>query len=76
MGKVFKDRLAPTKVVSQDKFWGESPTKDQAVSGNVSMGTSYGVGKNQPIGSHKQTSSDAIPRGCKTMDANDRIPKI
>ena len=76
MKKAFKDRLAPTKVESQDKFWGESPTKDQAMSGTVSMGTSYGVGKNQPVGSHKQTKSDAIPRGCKTMDANDLIPKI
>lgn len=67
----FKD---PTSVKNQkpideprsmnQKSWNfECPQYDQRSSCFVNAGTHYGVGHNQPIGSHEHSSNGPIPMG-------------
>jgi hypothetical protein len=56
----FKDPIQPKHRSSSRTF--VAPTKDQATTGRfMPGGDSYGVGFNQPVGSHKVSSKPAMP---------------
>ena len=66
----FNDPIKPKKERSQDPFLGLTRPKDQVHSGSYNMGTNFGVGFTQPMGSEKSTRNSPVPSGCRQMSAD------
>ena len=76
MAKQFKDPIEPSERKNGYFAWSfKAPTKDQATSGCISAGDSYGVGFRTPVGKEKASSmmNGPIPFGRREATSKEVI---